>query len=427
MFSLPCSRISSTRTRIPRERTGRLSPEQAECSYSCVYSNSNLLTRCLSREIKSVTIWFQNKRQTERKSAASNSGQTNSFNEQNVHPNVTSAIHTFSLHSNESQTLPSTSPIPTRPSLDRVASRSELRTPSSHTHHSGTHNRPHSPKRISSFPPFHPTPTHHHQKELYDHLPSSPLTSPPHSLARDFIEFGKSSNSRTRRTLEWACEAARIADRDKERDRDRDAVSGSPCCTSAANSVYHRHQSHQNGPHASAEVFATSRMSAHASASASSRGCAPHRTARDQPQQNLRQTHHRKETRELTRERERLARPSSSVTLRAHTRMQVEEGATDSEEEDGHEAITPPSISNRWPARLSKTSTNTSLASSSSTSTTPSTSISREGSTTSTNTSFTSTTSTPDDAMFKAALALCGLGRVGQVHDQYSNQNSRRT
>jgi len=359
-----------------------------------------------------------------------------------VHPNITSTIHTFSLHSSDS--LPS----PTRPSLDRVASRSELRTPSSHTHHNHTqsHNRPHSPRRLSSFQPTHPT-SAHHQRQLYDHLPSSPLyppTSPPTPLARDFLDFGKStSNAKTRRTLEWACEAARIADRDKERsDKDR------ACCTSAAvisgNHRHHAHHAHQiphQQPYASTEAFTTSRTYTYSSSSARGRAVHHDRGAKDHQHQN-RQPHRKESTRESARDR--LTRPSSSLTLRgkgslssisSSTRgytpraFQDDQGdMTDSEVEEYHEAITPPSpsISNRWSTRLTKTSTNISLTSSSSTSTTPSTStsISREGSTTSTNTSFTSISSVEDDAMFKAAIALCGLGRMG--HGQTQNSMQRR-
>ena len=43
-------------------------------------------------------------------------------------------------------------------------------------------------------------------------MPSSPLVPPISPPPREFIDFGK--NTRTRRTLEWACAAARVAEKD---------------------------------------------------------------------------------------------------------------------------------------------------------------------------------------------------------------------
>ena len=43
-------------------------------------------------------------------------------------------------------------------------------------------------------------------------MPSSPLVSPTSPPSREYVDFGK--NPRTRRTLEWACAAARLAERD---------------------------------------------------------------------------------------------------------------------------------------------------------------------------------------------------------------------
>lgn len=43
-------------------------------------------------------------------------------------------------------------------------------------------------------------------------MPSSPLAPPLSPPPREFIDFGK--NTRTRRTLEWACAAARVAEKD---------------------------------------------------------------------------------------------------------------------------------------------------------------------------------------------------------------------
>lgn len=43
-------------------------------------------------------------------------------------------------------------------------------------------------------------------------MPSSPLAPPFSPPPQEFIDFGK--NTRTRRTLEWACAAARVAEKD---------------------------------------------------------------------------------------------------------------------------------------------------------------------------------------------------------------------
>jgi hypothetical protein len=149
------------------------------------------IVRCY-REIKSVTIWFQNKRQTERKSAAISN--TNNMN--TSMPNITSTMHTFSLNSTSRTASPSFSTASkstsnsSRPSLDRVASRSELRVAAPRT----------------------PTRRHNPSVAIWENMPSSPLAPPVSPPPREFIDFGK--NTRTRRTLEWACAAARVAEKD---------------------------------------------------------------------------------------------------------------------------------------------------------------------------------------------------------------------
>ncbi|KAH9486115.1 Homeobox protein ANF-1 [Psilocybe cubensis] len=179
-------------------------------------------------ETKSVTIWFQNKRQTERKTAASNNNNNNNngANGGSSHgatshavPNITSTIHTFSLHGEGAHgqgpssrtasppfsissrssitsasicTATTTAYSSSRPSLDRVASRSELRAAA-----------PRTPSR---------RPAHPGTGAIWDNMPSSPLAPPISPPAREFIDFGK--NARTRRTLEWACAAARLVDKD---------------------------------------------------------------------------------------------------------------------------------------------------------------------------------------------------------------------
>lgn len=146
----------------------------------------------LIREIKSVTIWFQNKRQTERKSAAGN------YSSLNVPP----FTHQPPSRRTSSPTLTNRSTLAAslRPSLDRVASRSELRAPAPRT----------PSKRLD------PSAT------LWDNMPSSPITDPNSPPARDYVEFGK------KRTLEWACAAARLAEKDGARPGIGSAVMSRP-------------------------------------------------------------------------------------------------------------------------------------------------------------------------------------------------------
>lgn len=138
----------------------------------------------LNRETKHVTIWFQNKRQMERKYALHNS--TNSSNNRSSNTHRKQSVP---------QLLPSPPlPSPTRtalPSLDRIASRSELRAPST-------------PKR-----------KHDPHASAWENMPSSPLGPPasPESVRETaYVEFGKHRViARGRRTLEWACAAARVS------------------------------------------------------------------------------------------------------------------------------------------------------------------------------------------------------------------------
>lgn len=162
-------------------------------------SNASRLTRFFFfffREVKSVTIWFQNKRQTERRTTLAN-GRTPPTvminNSRGDYQRVPSPIHSPSMASTSSASTTSTS-ASRRPSLDCVASRSELRAPAPRTP-SRRHN-PHAP--------------------LWENMPSSPLGpqfSPP---ARDFVEFGQDQRTRT---LEWACARRRLAGKADRRAR----------------------------------------------------------------------------------------------------------------------------------------------------------------------------------------------------------------
>lgn len=152
---------------------------------------------CLSgRDTKHVTIWFQNKRQTERKTALNHHHNTD-------HPHINRRNAT-PHHAQPLRLLPSphlaspTDSRTTRPSLDRIASRSELRAP-------GTPKRQHNP-----------------QASPWDNMPSSPLgppDSPEPVREKAYVEFGKQRvKAKERRSLEWACAAARVEKGGREDD-----------------------------------------------------------------------------------------------------------------------------------------------------------------------------------------------------------------
>ncbi|KAJ7589547.1 homeodomain transcription factor [Mycena floridula] len=135
-----------------------------------------------SMEPKSVTIWFQNKRQMERKAALQ---QKVSIDNALLAAQNTSSFMTSPISPLNSSLNPSF--ISGRPSLDHFASLSESRISMPRT--------PQQPRR--------PRPE---SSALWDMMPSSPIapTSPP---ARAFVEFGKLKRSHT---LEWACARERL-------------------------------------------------------------------------------------------------------------------------------------------------------------------------------------------------------------------------
>ncbi|KAJ6567704.1 homeodomain transcription factor, partial [Mycena vulgaris] len=165
-----------------------------------------IVARSANMEVKSVTIWFQNKRQTERRTTLA-SGRVpptvminntrgdfqhiarsdyHQYDTRNDYQRVPSPMQSPSMASSASSASTTSTSASRRPSLDCVASRSELRAPAPRTP-SRRHN-PHAP--------------------LWENMPSSPVGpqfSPP---ARDFVEFGQDQRTRT---LEWACARRRLA------------------------------------------------------------------------------------------------------------------------------------------------------------------------------------------------------------------------
>ncbi|KAF5332869.1 hypothetical protein D9611_005183 [Ephemerocybe angulata] len=165
-------------------------------------------------EIKSVTIWFQNKRQTERKSAANKESSANS---RTVSPTFSSGTSSRC-----------SSALGSRPSLDRVASRTELRNPT-HSH------TPHTPTRR------HTTSEGMGSNHIWDHMPSSPLV-PASPAGSEYLDYTK--QARSKRTLEWACAAARISDKG-----DGHTSSSSSAPHPRAHHSHHHHHHHHHHPH----------------------------------------------------------------------------------------------------------------------------------------------------------------------------------
>ncbi|KAI0694443.1 hypothetical protein BC835DRAFT_1415341 [Cytidiella melzeri] len=174
-------------------------------------------------DLRAVTVWFQNKRQTERKVALHNTtndctaltnastpfpsmhsmgmGQSpQMFNASASHPPLSASPSLSSISSTSLRTVRSHTNWPQlsdhrRPSLDHIASRSErvnqiIRTPTRHRTQSSPNN----------------------SHRLFDNMPSSPL-SPTGDRDRVYIDFAMRKKSKTKPTLEWACAAASMSTR----------------------------------------------------------------------------------------------------------------------------------------------------------------------------------------------------------------------
>lgn len=144
-----------------------------------------------------MTIWFQNRRQTERRVAFSDT--TNHANQPRVLLRTQSLPVAPSKKMTVGQAISKPAPItaPVRPNLDRVASWSELPT-----------TRPQTP------PPRHRTDIAGHSA-IWENMLSSPVQpesvmASPMILSRDYVAMYKGPS---RRSLEWACAAARIAEK----------------------------------------------------------------------------------------------------------------------------------------------------------------------------------------------------------------------
>ncbi|GJE97782.1 homeobox domain-containing protein [Phanerochaete sordida] len=187
-------------------------------------------------ELRSVTVWFQNKRQTERKVALSNHGGA-------AGPDDAAAAHTLFPTLPDARGRRISHPHPARsPTLSAAsASSSSARTVRNHMHHAPAppaHPRaPSAAKRPSldavatraerPQPRTPPRPrtlsTPDGPRALYEHMPSSPPSPPsPAARDRDLLAFSRRRRA-ARPTLEWACAAARLAGPRAHDDDDADA------------------------------------------------------------------------------------------------------------------------------------------------------------------------------------------------------------
>ncbi|OCH89758.1 homeobox-domain-containing protein [Obba rivulosa] len=202
------------------------------------------LARTIDMETRSVTVWFQNKRQTERRVAMHNASGVSSTSSGS--PPFTTSAQANSLHPTRTRPTPQpASPkhgdmnIYRHASLDRKLVRA-IREPSKRSRLSLDHvaaraERPHPPRRTASMPtwPVHlepetsplsqPAPQTPKAKSraLWENMPSSPITSDtdgtaqggsPARLEHAYVAFGHGRVTRMR-TLEWACAAARVSSR----------------------------------------------------------------------------------------------------------------------------------------------------------------------------------------------------------------------
>ncbi|TFK56439.1 homeobox-domain-containing protein [Heliocybe sulcata] len=184
-----------TRKRFTQEQLTRLEQLFHQCSHP-TRQQREALADGTGMEIRSVTIWFQNKRQSERKVALRNSTNTHrpySFSDTADSLKPTRTI-LFVPHG-QSQSRPSA--LSRALSLDDVASRTEL----------------------NIQPPSTPTrrPNPRPNATLWDSMLSSPIHSPS-SPQREYqyVEFGKKKRTSSKKTLEWACAVARLASKQQQ-------------------------------------------------------------------------------------------------------------------------------------------------------------------------------------------------------------------
>jgi len=178
-----------TRTRFTTDQLALLESLYHQTSHPSRQERDTLANET-GMQLKHITIWFQNKRQMHRRVALQNS-----TNERTSHHHREQ--HFAPLPYNPAHSKRPTSGTLPVPSLDHIASHSELRNP----------------------PPRTPARKPKPNAVVWEIMPSSPL-APSETLEtlrdrekeKTYIEFSKQHvKAKGRRSLEWACASARVA------------------------------------------------------------------------------------------------------------------------------------------------------------------------------------------------------------------------
>ncbi|KAJ6519885.1 homeodomain transcription factor [Mycena sanguinolenta] len=141
-------------------------------------------------EVNAVTSWFQSKRKatSRHRPTRTRTRDITITDSTNTHQHPKSSSSASSRSSSTTSTSTSTS---RRPSLDCVASRSELRAP----------------------PPRTPSRSYNSHAPLWVNMASSPVAPPSSPFTRDYVEFGRGQRTRS---LEWACARSRLTAKHEE-------------------------------------------------------------------------------------------------------------------------------------------------------------------------------------------------------------------
>jgi hypothetical protein len=213
----------STPTPTHRESTGKASPTSMTCGFTCQFDNNMASAHVCIRSLRCVTIWFQNKRQIERRTT------THSSQLLLATPPGATTIYSKSLGSAR-QLSPLHSPVSSSSTLVSHPRSSPLRSPIPRTASLPQHSfldavvlTPRTPTKTR------PTLGRAHTlpEGLWERMPGSP-TKPMRSpeKTRSFVE--RTRGVRKHRTLEWACAAARLPSLDGDGDTDVDDVDDLP-------------------------------------------------------------------------------------------------------------------------------------------------------------------------------------------------------
>ncbi|KAK7695239.1 hypothetical protein QCA50_002429 [Cerrena zonata] len=197
------------------------------------------LARKAGLELRSVTVWFQNKRQTERKVALGNATNVHDLTSGPSTSRVIQRTVSAKTQPRLSRNSPSASSITSlrdhhrprlaehrRVSLDSVATRNERpqlnwqpQTPT----RTRTYSFPDLSNSSRTLKPSTPS------RQLWEKMPSSPASpdSPTRDKGVELVYLGLGARTKSKRTLEWACAAARRNHKKEDEDMDVSMTSSS--------------------------------------------------------------------------------------------------------------------------------------------------------------------------------------------------------